>query len=324
MGGQRRIFKPRVLSGYSRGAIGPRKRKKRPSRRKPPLTVKQILAWADAHRQRTGQWPQILSGPVPWSRGETWQGIDTALRQGYRGLPGGSSLAKLLAEHRGARNKRGLPRLTVEQILAWADAHHERTGSWPQTTSGPIPEAPGETWWAVNCALNSGWRGLSAGLSLNAVLARHRGVPKQIRAGTLTIEQILKWAEEYRQQMGRWPNVESGRVNGGSGPTWRAIDLALRRGENCLRGGSSLHRLLMERRGLKKRQLAPCLSVEQILAWARAHRQRTGQWPTGRLGAVHGVPGKNWHAIDAALSLGHRGLPGGTTLRQLLTNHGGT
>jgi len=25
--------------------------------RKPPLSIKQILAWADAHHKRTGEWP---------------------------------------------------------------------------------------------------------------------------------------------------------------------------------------------------------------------------------------------------------------------------
>jgi hypothetical protein len=48
------------------------------------------------------------------------------------------------------RNKARLPPLTVAQILAWADAHRARTGEWPRVLSGPIPEAPGESWRAVN------------------------------------------------------------------------------------------------------------------------------------------------------------------------------
>ena len=31
---------------------------------RPPLTVKQILAWADAHRERTGHWPNCKRGIV--------------------------------------------------------------------------------------------------------------------------------------------------------------------------------------------------------------------------------------------------------------------
>jgi hypothetical protein len=65
--------------------------------------VEQILAWADAYRARTGRWPTARSGPVPEAPGETWSGIDRGLRVGGRGLPGGYSLARLLALLRGAR-----------------------------------------------------------------------------------------------------------------------------------------------------------------------------------------------------------------------------
>jgi hypothetical protein len=34
------------------------------------------------------------------------------------------------------------------------------------------------------------------------------------------------------------------------------------------------------------------------------------------------VPGGTWIAVNAALQGGYRGLPGGTTLRQLLVKHG--
>jgi hypothetical protein len=66
----------------------------------PPLTVEQILSWADAHRRRTGRWPQVKAGPIPGSGGESWDGVDKALARGRRGLDGGSSLYRLLAEHR--------------------------------------------------------------------------------------------------------------------------------------------------------------------------------------------------------------------------------
>jgi hypothetical protein len=43
--------------------------------------------------------------------------VDNALIYGHRNLPGGSSLAQLLARHRGVRNKRRLPILTEKVIL---------------------------------------------------------------------------------------------------------------------------------------------------------------------------------------------------------------
>jgi hypothetical protein len=61
-----------------------------------PLTVEQVLAWADAHRARTGRWPSAASGPVLDAPGEHWRAIASALRYGYRGLPYRQSLARLL------------------------------------------------------------------------------------------------------------------------------------------------------------------------------------------------------------------------------------
>jgi hypothetical protein len=65
-----------------------------------PLTVEQILAWAEAHHARTGKWPHAKSGPVVDAPGETWNGVNLALEYGHRGLPGGDSLARLLNRHR--------------------------------------------------------------------------------------------------------------------------------------------------------------------------------------------------------------------------------
>jgi hypothetical protein len=102
MSGQKVIFKPKVLGGYSQHGSAVQRRKQ-PRRRRPLLTVKQILEWADAYHQRTGRWPKQTSRPVYGAIGETWTAIYLALRNGNRGLPGGSSLAQLLAEHRGVR-----------------------------------------------------------------------------------------------------------------------------------------------------------------------------------------------------------------------------
>jgi hypothetical protein len=99
--------------------------------------------------------------------------VNAALEQGTRGLPPGSSLAQLLAEQRGRRNIQRLPRLTYPGILEWADTHYRRTGTWPTRSSGPILEAPGETWSAVNAGLQQGRRGLPPGSSLAQLLQKH-------------------------------------------------------------------------------------------------------------------------------------------------------
>jgi hypothetical protein len=74
--------------------------------------------------------------------------------------------ARLLAEYRGKRNRKALPRLACRQIVQWADAYDQRTGRWPKLHSDPIPEAPEEAWAIVQAALTQGLRGLRGGSSL--------------------------------------------------------------------------------------------------------------------------------------------------------------
>jgi hypothetical protein len=68
------------------------------------------------------------------------------------------------------RNPNGLPLLSKRKILAWADAHFQRTGTWPLPTSGPVVDAPGENWRAINQSLYTGFRGLQGGISLKRLL----------------------------------------------------------------------------------------------------------------------------------------------------------
>ncbi len=130
------------------------------------LTIELILQWADAHFVRTGRWPRVGDGAIILAPGETWAKVSDALTYGLRGLPGGSSLAQLLSKQRGSNPKSGKPLLRVEQIVAWVESHYQRTGEWPTKASGPVAEAPGETWSALNSALTDGNRGLPGGSSL--------------------------------------------------------------------------------------------------------------------------------------------------------------
>jgi hypothetical protein len=61
--------------------------------------------WSSS-RSSSREWPATESGPVADSPGETWCGIDNALEKGRRGLPGGDSVAALLARH-GRKTYRG-------------------------------------------------------------------------------------------------------------------------------------------------------------------------------------------------------------------------
>jgi hypothetical protein len=215
----------------------------------PLLTIGQILAWADRYHRRVGRWPRASSGPVPGQPDEDWEQIDRALRNGKRGLPGRSSLARLLAQHRGVRNRRSLPPLTEEQLVAWAQAYRRRTGRWPAHRREEVEEAPGEYWCNLDGALRRGGRGLPGGSSLYDLLCRRCGRGRRrLAAPPLTVEQVLAWVDAHYARTGRWPHAMSGPVAEAPGESWRAVNLALWQGHRGLPGGTSLSRLLDEHR----------------------------------------------------------------------------
>ena len=166
------------------------------------------------------------------------------LAPGHRGLPGNSSVARLLAKYRGHRCKSQLPHLTEKKILAWAKAHHGRTGKWPNALSGSILEAPGETWAAVVHTLQDGLRGHPGGTTLRLLLQREFGVRHHLHLPRLTEKQILKWAKSHFRRTGSWPSGHSGPVADAAGETWCAVETALYHGCRGLPGGSSVRRLL--------------------------------------------------------------------------------
>lgn len=208
-------------------------RKPPPVTRKPPLTIPMILRDADAWHAQHGEWPK-KNHHLEWRR------IDNALRNGLRGLPGGSSLARLLDERWGVRNKQDLPRLTVRKILAWVDRHHQQTGDWPTEDSGPVDGQPGEKWGSVTAALQMGLRGLPGGSSLARILVEHRGVRNRMALPPLTTKLILSWVDAYHKRKGRWPHRKSGAISDAPGERWNAVDLALKVGYRGLPGGSTL------------------------------------------------------------------------------------
>ncbi len=284
----------------------------------PRLTIEQILGWIDDWQAHAGKWPGVQSGLIPRCGGLKWSTVDEALRHGRRGLPGGSSLRLLLARERGVRHPRHLPRLKIREILQWADAYHAQLGRWPTRRSGPIAEAPSETWLGIDVALHFGRRGLARYLSLATLLELRRGKRKQSTRAPLTERKIIRWADAFHARTDRWPNRKSGPIPEAPGETWLAVENALRQGLRGLPGGSSLVQLLVERRGIRNANRPPRLTIRQILAWADAFHERAGRWPTKASGAVEGVAEESWEAVNSALRHGIRGLRVRSTLASLL------
>jgi hypothetical protein len=165
--------------------------------------------------------------------------MNKILGRGGRGLPGGSSLRRLLAEHRGVAYLRSKPDLSPDQIVAWAEAHHAATGKWPAHTSGRVIAAPSETWGIIDYALKHGRRGLAGGSSLAGLMSER--IPAYRRL--LTVETLIAWGETHHAAHGRWPKSSSGAVLGAAGENWAAVDMALRSGSRGLPTGLSLAKL---------------------------------------------------------------------------------
>ena len=283
-----------------------------------PLTPERILAWADAHHAATGQWPKRTSGRVRGVERETWESLDFSLLQGRRGLPGGSSLARLLAESRPVRNVHTMPRLTVEQVLAWADAYHAKTGRWPRAQSGRVADAPGETWGAVESAVFQGLRGLPGGITLAQLLAERRGAPAIQTSRPLTVDQILAWADAHHAATGHWP-VEDSRiaVRGSEGKRGTRLAMASSRGLRGLQAGSSAGARLFGRAlrgaGGNPKGLPPRDHQGKSQTWAVAYHSAAGRWPTAQsrpdrhCGRPPAKPGRRSNLRCAAGTAGCRG-----------------
>lgn len=287
-----------------------------------PLTIDGVLAWADAQHAATGAWPTSESGPIHNVADETWKGVDSSLRLGHRGLPAGSSLARLLHGRRGVVNRLEPRQLTEEGVMELITQYHETHGEWPTRNSGAIPGTT-LTWGAVDLALVHGRHGLPGGSSIAQLLQRHEGVRNTRNLPPLTDAQVAEWAKAFEAKHGRWPTRKDGQVEGApDGETWGRIAAALEQGLRQLTARTSLPAFLTEVCGAPEPgSVRRALPVERILELARDYNRRTGAWPTAisRDPELEGT-GESWSKIDRALITGGRGLPR-TTLIKLLAKH---
>jgi hypothetical protein len=191
--------------------------------------------------------------------------------------------------------------LSIELILSWAGAHRERTGQWPSTRSGAIPEAPERNWSAINVALHRGSCGLRGGDSLTALLVRRVGKSRG-RREWFRLQQIEGWARSHQRRRSCWPTCRSSDVVDAPGEAWRAVDKALRQGSRGLPGGDSLARLVGRLRASKARRSMvsprPASVAAPACSQVGAATQAGGR--RGRGGAADGPDDGGLHRLGAS------------------------
>lgn len=252
---------------------------------------------------------------------DDWRNINSALRFGSRGLPGGDSLANLLERNGRKVSCINKPNLTEEEILKACEDYHKTNSKWPGgKTTDPVPGLPNETFRMLDVFLTTGGRGLRGGSSIFKLLVREG------RIVILTEPIIIKSCDEHYKLTGKWPHARTkGSVPGLPDETWSSIDESIRGGlrGSINKGELSLARLLEKIRNKVNNLNKPKLTDRLILSASDEYHKLTGNWPSANnKDSVPRLPDETWRKINEALTKGFRGLPGGSSLSNLLEEHG--
>lgn len=322
------------------------------------LTTSQIIKSAQQFFDTTGELPSHHDGVgvlVPgMHRDETWSAVDSALRNGSRGLEGGTNLYNLLTPLRESLVSSGQLKadsrqkgdLNLSSIINSAELFFNKFGGLPNQLHGSETPVPGmhkdETWKAIDQALIKGLRGLVGGSNLKKLLSPLKKkliAQKKLKAdaeekGDLSKEKILASARAFFDEYGTLPIATDGIETPVPGlhidETWNAINQSLVNGYRGLTAGSSLSLVLeplkqeLVSKGLLRadQKEKGDLTIEAIVQSARLFFQETGNLPTNMDGKGIVVPGmhcdETWMAIDGALIKGSRGLEGQTSLSIIL------
>ena len=299
-----------------------------------PLTIDLITDWIGQYIEKHRKQPNRNSGSIAFApesyEGITWPTVDAALKNGSRGLPGGSSLADLIQEKFGIMNPANLPPLIKDMIVKWVTQHIAKHGEKPLRSSGPVEFATddyeGITWAAVDSAFKQGSRGLPCGSSLASFIEEEFGIVNPANLVPLTEEMIVQWVTQYIEKSNKKPSRDSGVVDFAvipyEGITWALIDAALKGGSRGLPEGSSLTKLIEKKFGIRGYHSPPPLPKELIISWVEKFIEKYGRKPTKIDRVVEFADrehnGITWGAIDMVLWRGDRGFVKGSSLAGLI------
>jgi hypothetical protein len=197
--------------------------------------------------------------------GETWTNINECLRNGFRGLAGGSSLVDLKQRYFGIKTPL-TEKIIAEAIGIFHKKHQRYPGSRDSDTSG-LPA--GDSWAGIISCLHYGNRGLSPGNSIGKIIAKYFGA-KGCLSEKRIVDMMLAWNKKYKI----YPNQNTkGKPDKFEG-SWASIDNALAKGLRGLRGGSSLAKL-RKKYGLANPTDMRFSTLAECKKWVRANNIKT-------------------------------------------------
>jgi hypothetical protein len=244
----------------------------------------------------------------------TCQRIDTLLRNGGNGLPGGDSLEAFALRHHLNR--------TEESIALAMDRSRVRTGLWPSSLSEDASKDFGwpESWSLVDCWLRN------RGSSVRKFRESRFGIGQlsknsaAISESPLDDAKILAAADAYADDHGGLPTDKSGDASKyfGFQITWAQVQSAIRLGYRGLPGGDTFSRFLarhrLDRLSYTRGRLINRrpLSETSLLAAVDAFQSEHGRCPRQKDGDASKFFGQQetWAGVIAAHGLGGRGLRG--------------
>jgi Zn finger protein HypA/HybF involved in hydrogenase expression len=147
-------------------------------------------------------------------------------------------------------------------------------------------------------------------------------LPKRVTTDpekVLTIDQVLKWCDQYFDKQGRYPGQTSESLRSMKEEKFVNIDAALRNGGRGLPAVGGLPGLLEREREHRHNKNTPNLNEETVVGWLITEYRATGsiRWPTAMDGTVYGHAEEKWSNLNACLHGGSRGFKKGGSIAQL-------
>ena len=288
------------------GVVGVRAGKK--------LTEQRVLTFALMHYEETGSYPTESSDWILDGK-DSWPTISFALNQGLRGLPGGSSLAKLLQAHNLKANPHERDYPSKDEIVDAAEIYQALAidNKLPTKESGSFlnPKYLDLSWGAINSAITRGAIEDVQAKTLADLWVLEFDYRNVNDLGKLTECQILQWCDIYQSQHPDelLPSNQSESIPEMGTETFMGIDTAIRENRRGLQGLVSLDNLLFKKRGKRSNRNLPLITLKQIESWMVAWHGQNQKWPSSTDGEIPDSGSEKWSNINAVLHRGGRGLP---------------